>query len=274
MIIKVGNWEVDSTTLFRVEWRKPFPKIILHEKFETKVKWTLRVLTFVGVGTSVISLPPLYSLLLSIGLLLFEQFLERILFEYTVFIVQPFPDFEIDYEQWLTNGYLFPNSAYKDELLNHFGPVYMTKEYAIKLFTYLKSWNLDNADDNDNNICLSFVLENDNSYTTYLYANPDRKWLDTMFDEYIEKSKYEKYGKQQQSLVMQMIHWKNLELFDTSLFLKFINDQKTKGEYYFLPFYIDNGQPIPIEDLKICKYEYQLIKRDKLTKNDIEYHYK
>lgn len=276
MKLKVGDWELDNKTLFRIEWRKTFPKVILHEKFENKVKWTLRILAAIGIGTSLISLPPLYSLLLSIGLLLVEQFFEKILFEYTVFTVQPFPDFEIEYNQWLTNGYLFPNPEYKGkyELFNHFGPAYKTKEFATNFFTYLKSWNQDNDDDKDNNICLSFVLEDDKSYTTYLYANPKRKRLDTMFNEYRENTKYEIHGKNQQSLVMQMIYWKNLELLDTSHFPKFLQDQPDKGKFYILPFYMNNGRPIPIEELKISKYQYQLKHRKDLTKNDIEFHYR
>jgi hypothetical protein len=54
MKIKVRNWKVDLSTLFRVEWRKPFPKIVIHEKFEKYVKWTLRILTVIGIGTSLV----------------------------------------------------------------------------------------------------------------------------------------------------------------------------------------------------------------------------
>lgn len=276
MKIKVGKWKVDLSTLIRVEWRKPFPKIVIHEKFEKYVKWTLRILTAIGIGTSLVSLPPVYSLLLSIGLFLIDQFFEKILFEYTVFIVQPFPDFKIEYDQWLTNGYLLPNPQYKEQynLFNHFGPAYKDKQYAIKFFTYLKSWNQDSDNDVDNNICLSFVLEDDNSYSTYLYANPKRKWLDEMFNEYREGIKYEKYGKNQQSMVMQMIYWKNLKLVDSSFFPKFIEDQKSDEKFYFVPFYLDNDRPTPIEELKITKYKYQIRKRQDLTENDIEYYHK
>jgi len=276
MKIKVGNWKVDSKTLMRIEWRFPFPKIIFHEKFEKQVKWTLRILTLIGIGTSVISLPTIWSLILSVCLVLIEQFFERIIFEYTVFIVQQFPDFEVDYNQWLTNGYLFPNPEYAEhyELFNHFGPAYKDKDYAIKFFTYLKSWNQNSFDDRDNNICLSFVLEDNNSYSTYLYANPKRKWLDEMFMSYREKNKYEKYGKKQQSFVVQMIYWKNLKLVDGSLFPKFLNDQPDKGKFYFMPFYMDNDTLVPIEEIKILKYEYQVRKRSELTKRNIEFYYK
>ncbi len=276
MRLRVGNWKVDIATLVRVEWRRLFPKIYLHEKFENKVKWTLRWLTIIGIVTSIVSLSPIYSLLLSIGLVLTERFFEKIIFEYTIFIVQPFPDFKIDYNQWVTNGYLFPNPDYKDKynLLNHFGPTYKDKEYAIKFFTYLSSWNQEGKDDKDNNICLSFVLEDDSSYTTYLYANPNRKWLDVMFNDYRESAKYEKYGKIQQSMVMQMIYWKGLDIVEGSLFPIFTKSQPETGDFFFLPFYLDNERPVPIEEIKILKHSYRLRNRKDLEKSDIEFYYK
>jgi hypothetical protein len=91
-----------------------------------------------------------------------EQFFERVLFEYTIFIVQPFPDFEVEYDQWFTNGYLFPNPDYQEEcdLKYHFGPTYKDREYAINFFQYLMAWNqvTNLSNDLDNNICISFVL--------------------------------------------------------------------------------------------------------------------
>lgn len=276
MRLRVGNLSVPLNTLIRVSWRFPFPRIHIHEKFEKEVKWILRGLTIIGIGTSILTLEPIQSFGLSIGLLLLEQFFEKIIFEYTIFIVQPFPHFKVEYDQWVTNGYLFPANAEvkkKYNLLNHFGPAYKDKEYALKFFTYLASWNLGGTDDKDDNICLSFVLEKDNLYTTYLYANPKRKWLDEMFNEYKESVKFEKYGKVQQSMVMQMIYWKSLELVDGSLFPIFTETQSQQGDFYFMPFYMDKERPVPIEEIKILKHNYRLRKRADLTKADIEYHH-
>jgi hypothetical protein len=277
MRLRVGNWRIALNTLIRVSWSRPFPKIHVHEKFEKQVKWILRGLTIIGIGTSILTLEPIQSFLLSIGLLLIEQFFERVIFDYSIFIVQPFPDFKVDLNQWVTNGYLLPASPELQKqynLLNHFGPAYKDKDYAIKFFTYLTSWNQGDNDDKDDNICLSFVLEDDNSYTTYLYANPNRKWLDEMFNDYKESAKYEKYGKEQQSMVMQMIYWKNLDIVEGSWFPIFIKAQPQKGQFFFVPFYMDNKKPIPIDEIKVLKYNYRLRKRADLTKADIEYYHK
>ena len=72
MKIKLENWEIDTSTFVRIEWHKPFPKLVLHEKYEKIVKWILRILTLIGIATSIITLSPVYSLLLSIALLLIE----------------------------------------------------------------------------------------------------------------------------------------------------------------------------------------------------------
>ena len=110
MKIKLGKWKIDTSTIVRIEWHKPFPKLILHEKYEKFIKWILRILTLIGIATSIITLPPVYSLLLSIALLLIEQFFERTVFEYSIFYVFNFPDFEIDYSQWTTSGYFLLTS--------------------------------------------------------------------------------------------------------------------------------------------------------------------
>ena len=278
MKIRIGSWKIDSRSLIRIEWGKFYPKLIVHEKFEKKIKILLRLLTAIGIGTSIISLSPVFSLMLAIVLLGIEQFFEKVLFEYTIFVVQPYPDFEIEYSQWLTNGYLFPNPEFKEKhnLIYHFGPAYKTRDYANKFFEYLKSWNQaeNPSEDLDNNICLSFILEEDNSYTTYFYANPNRKWLDHMFYHYRKNNQLKLYGKNQQSMVMQMIYWKNLKIVEGTSFTKFIDEQPENKEFFFAPFFIENGTPIVLEKSKILKKHYSLKKRSELNKEDVEYHYK
>jgi hypothetical protein len=140
----------------------------------------------------------------------------------------------------------------------------------------LKSWNQaeNPSEDLDNNICLSFILEEDNSYTTYFYANPNRKWLDHMFYHYRKNNQLKLYGKNQQSMVMQMIYWKNLKIVEGTSFTKFIDEQPENKEFFFAPFFIENGTPIVLEKSKILKKHYSLKKRSELNKEDVEYHYK
>ena len=205
-----------------------------------------------------------------------EQFFERTLFEYSVMILQPFPDFEIEYDQWLTNGYMLLNPEIQNHegYLNYFGPAYAEREYAIKFFNYIRSWNQDNDTDEENNICISFIIESDVTYSTYLYANPDRKWLDPMFSEYQDAMKLEKYGKQQQSMVMQMVFWKNLRLQQGMFFHQFREQQNSDEPFFFVPFYIHNNRPISIEELRVWKTHFKIKGRSELTPAEVEYHHR
>jgi hypothetical protein len=276
MKIRVGNWRIDSKSLVRIHWKKYYPKLIVHEKFEKHVKWILRILAFIGIATSFLTLPYWGGIAMTFVLLGIEQIFERTLFEYSVMILQPFPDFEIEYDQWLTNGYflLNPEIENHDGYLNYFGPAYADRDYAIKFFDYIRSWNQDLDTDEDNNICISFIIESDVSYSTYLYANPDRKWLNPMFDKYQENMKLDKYGKQQQSMVMQMVFWKNLKMQNGMFFHQFREQQKSDEKFYFVPFYIENERPVPIEEMRVLKMQYKIKGRSELTESEVEYHHR
>jgi hypothetical protein len=274
MKFRVGNWKIDSKSLVRIHWKKYYPKLVVHEKYENHVKWILRILTAIGIITSFIVLPYWAGIVTTLVLFGIEQLFERTLFEYSIMVLQPFPDFEIEYDQWLTNGYFLLNPEYKqtDGYLNYFGPAYADKEYAIKFFNYIRSWNKNNDIDKDNNICISLIIESDVSYSTFLYANPDRKWLDPMFADYKEAMKLEKYGKQQQELVMQMVFWKNLKMKEGMFFHKFRVQQKTNEPFFFAPFWVEDERPI--EELRVWKTHYKIKGRSELTPNEIEYYYK
>jgi len=276
MRIRVGNWKIDISSLIYIQWRFPFPKVYLHEKFNNTAKWITRGLTLVGIMVSIISLPPEISFAVALALAGLDLLIEKLVFTYSVIIVQPPPGFEFDTSQWVTNGYLFPNPEYKEQygLINHFGPTYRDRDYAIQFFEYLMSWNQGSNDDPDNNICVSFVRELDESYSTYIYANPDRKWLDEAFLAEKEKLAYDKKGKIQQSMVMQMIYWKNIKIIDGTLWGHFINDQPENAPFFLAPFYMVDDRPECIEQLKIKKYTYTLKLRNELTTSDAEYYHR
>lgn len=277
MKIKLGKWKVDTSTFIRIEWCKPFPKLVLHEKYEKGVKWLLRILTLIGIATSIIALPPVYSLLLSIVLVLIEQFFEKTIFEYSVFYISQLPDFDIDYSQWLTSGYLLLSGENRKLLTqgyhNHFGPAYRDKNYAIKFFNYLRIWNDSHSVDSANNICVSIIIENNENYSVYLYPNIQEEKLDKYFSKHKEKMALKKYGKKQQELIMQTLFWKR-NITQGNFFKQFIDDLKTSNEYYFAPFYVENGNSIIIDELKILKNQIKIRNRSELTTKDIEYHFK
>ena len=278
MKIKVGNWKVDSKTLIRFEWRKYYPKLIVHEKFEKHIKWILRILAFIGIVISFLVLPYFAGIIVTIVLFGIQTLIEKTLFEYSIMIIQPFPDFEIDYDQWITNGYFLTNEQIEghDNFPNYFGPAYKDENYAFQFFSYIREWNQNKDTDFDNNICISFIYESDVSYSTYLYANPHRKWLNESFNSAKDTLKLEKYGKAQQSMVVQMVYWKKLKMTNGMFFTKFIESQKNRKnkEFYFAPFVHKDGKIFYIDELKVLKVDFKVKSRSELTENEIEYHHK
>lgn len=277
MKIKVSKGlYVDSSTLIRFEWRKYYPALIIHEKFEKILKWILRSIAFVGIATSVVTINLWYvSLGLAIIIFLIEQFFERTAIEYTTMIVQPFPDFEIDYSQWKTNGFMLPIDPNSKELA-YFGPSYSDEPYAIKFFTYVRSWvDNDSNDDTQNDLIISLIIEPDEEYTTYLYANPDRKRLDSMFNTIKEQSKLEKFGKRQQQFVSQMYYWKTMDFKDGYNIKKFLEFQKNGKPFILSPSVLQpfGLPPKFLHEHAIKKYHLKVKKRSELSRSDTEYQF-
>ncbi len=277
MKIKISdNIQVDSNTLIRLEWKGYLPVLIVHEKFETKIKWVLRIIAVIGIGTSLISInSKLISLGVSLLIFIVEQFFERTVFEYTTMVVQPFPDFNIDYSQWKTNGFIVPMQKNNQDLC-YAGPSYVDKEYAIKFFNYLKSWSSGQDNDKDGNIILSFVIEPNEKYTTYLYANHGRKNLDKLFKYAAKKNQLTKYGKRQQQFVMQTIFWNTLDFKDGYYIKRFMDFQTPATKFYLTPSVIPKqaGQAVEfLFDNVILLPGYKLKKRADVTKYDVEYYH-
>jgi hypothetical protein len=277
MKIKIAkDLYVNSNTLIRFEWRKYYPLLVVHEKFENILKGILRIIAIGGIATSVVSIPIWYfSLGLAIIIALIEQFLERTIFEYTTMIVQPFPDFEIEYGQWKTNGFMLPKEKNNEDLA-YFGPSYQDEGYAINMFKYFTSW-IENSskDDKDNNLIVSIIIEPNEEYTTYIYANLGRKRLDYMFKFLGDKSKMEKHGKRQQQFITQMFYWNTLDFKDGYYIKKFLEFQDNDDPYYFTPSVLQpfGLPPKFLTDYSIKKHHLKVKKREDLLKNEPEYRF-
>lgn len=274
MKIKIAkDLYVELYTLVRVEWTKFYPVLVVHERFEKWVKWILRSLAFIGIATSVITIEQWYnSLILSIIIFLVEQFFERAIFEYTTLVIQPFPDFEIDYGQWKTNGFLL---ARNNTDLSYIGPAYEDADYAKKFFSYIKMWNSNMDEDKDNNVIISFVIEPNEKYTTYIYPNTETKKIDKFFKKAAKKNALKKYGKRQQQFVAQMIFWHTLPFRDGSFIKTFLQMYRPQDSFYFIAHTVQSNN-IPMEsftDSYILKHGYKLKRREELTSEDIEFHF-
>jgi hypothetical protein len=277
MKIRKGNWRISIRSLIRIEVNNYIPKIIIHEKFENKVKWILRILLVIGIATSFFTFDYSTGIVITIFIFIVEQFLERAIFEYSIFFVPNFPDFKIEYEQWLSTGYYVLNAEERyhllDGLYSYMGPLYKDKEYAENFFNFIKSWNNGEDKDLNNLINISIIHENQNKYTMYLYPNYSQEKLNNYFSKYKEALALKKFGKKQQELVFQFIFWHN-NLNKGDFFYRFIEDFQISKTFYFAPFYFEDNQLKTIEKLRIEKYHIKIKSRAELKSNEIEYIYK
>ena len=267
---------VNLNSLLRIEWRRFYPVLVVHEKFEKSVKLILRIIAAIGIGTSVLTIDHWYfSLGFALIIFLIEQFFERSVFEYTTMVFQLPPPFDIEYGQWRGNGFMIPR--FPDGMdLPHFGPAYVDESYAAKFFMYLRTWiNESSNDDMENNLVVSLIIEPNEEYTTYIYANPGRKRLDPIFKILAEESKYEKKGKKQQKFITQSIFWHTLDFkegYHIKNFLKFYNPQKP---FLFTPSVLQpfNLPPKFLPDYSIKKYHLKIKKREEVNKSEQEYYF-
>jgi len=254
-----------------IRWHKFLPRLIIHEKYEKLVKWILRILTLIGIISSAFTLYWYFSLTVAIVLVLVEQFFERAIFQYTTIYVQPIPDFEYKSEEWKGMIFGYPEDGNKN-FPKLIGLGFKTEEYAKKFFNLLKQWNYNDLLDKNNNICLSFIIENEKEYSTYLYPNLRRETIGKFFTFTKRSSRLEKYGKEQLELIFNIIFCK-LFPFGLNSRLKLFMDRYEEGEPYILDAYIfDKNKIREIPEINpIEKYHLKYKKRIELTKDEIEF---
>lgn len=269
--MKKQKFKPSRKSLISIRWKKFLPRLIIHEKYEKFIKWALRVLTLIGIISSVITLYWYFSLIVAIALVLIEQFFERSIFQYTTIYVQPLPDFEYKPEEWTSMIFGYPVNE-NDNSPKIIGCGFKTEGYAKKFFNLIEQWNYNNLIDKNNNICISFIVENEKEYSTYLYSNLERKTIGKFFKFTKKTSRLEKYGKEQQELIVNFIICKLFPFSENSK-LKLFMDRYVKGEPFILNAYIfDNNELREISSIRhIQKYHLKYKKRAELKKDEIEY---
>lgn len=272
--MRVGGWDVSIRSLISVRWKKHIPRLVLHEKFEKLAKWVARSITAVAILGSVIAFPAWYfSLSFAVIMFLAEQFIERCILQYTSIYVQPMPDFALKPEEWKSMAFAFPQGA-NPTLLNVVGCVFATKEYAHKFFELLRDWNYRKPEDSDNNICLSFILDDKSHYITYLYANPDRRTVKEGFDAIEKAQKLTKYGKEHQQLVMQMVLGNRFSYGDDAMLKVFVQNQPPDRPFWLKPFLQqqDGSVKMLYDEDPILKHHFKFKMKKDLTPQEYEYH--
>ncbi|MFA1610030.1 hypothetical protein [Halobellus rubicundus] len=261
----------------RIEKEGHLPKIVVHETHETKVKWTGRVLTLIGVITSIISIRSPFGIGLSIGLIIIEQILERIVLSITSAFVHPLPE-KWDNSTWEGNLYVGTPSGWS------IGVIFSEKEMAEAFFETLYKWNNGESTDREENIICSFVDRGD-TYTTIILPSPQREPAKAAAKE-IEQEQIEQ-GKirDHHQLLFQIVFYKNFPNPPDAHFREFKNRYSGDGLTLFPVLMTEsvrragpaNGLPPGlqlIDDIPEIELENITISElSDLDENDVEYQF-
>lgn len=254
----------------QVRWQWPFPRLVVLEKYEKGITWGLRVLALIGVGSSLVAIPVWY---VSFGVALLlagcEQFLERSVFQYTTLYLQPMPDFEYEPDEWQGMGFILPQGD--DRFVNAIALAFRTEDYARQFFDLIRAWNYGEDEDEDNNICLSFLWEDEQQYHVVLYPNPKRNIVAQAKEDIEEELRYEKYGKEHLQLIMQVVFCKDFR--DYGSLRRFLQDQDQRPRPFSLLAAMtpDQRNLIPIDGIEpILKHDFKVAHWDELDANEFE----
>lgn len=217
----VRRWIRKRAWAFDLEWSRGMPRLILHEAHESKVKWTLRALTFLGLTSSVIVFSSWYvSLGTALILVGVEQFLERAVFHYTTWFIHPLPEFEYEPDRWVGMGF---GVRTDDDAPNVVGFAFDDRDYAASFLRLLRAWNLDEDEDVNGNIELWFLWDDERSYHLLVYPSMNRPPVVAARDLVDEESLRERPGRRQLQIAFQVVFCKGFE--DHGNLRRFLADQ-------------------------------------------------
>lgn len=265
---KLTIWNNRRKLIVRIETRNKILRLILHEKHEQKIKWILRILTLIGIISALVVIPPPFNFLLSLGLIILQQILEKIIFTFITLCVLPIPEW--DPEEWLGMIFGVPQTEYLYKL----GMLFKNEDYAQKTFECIKSWNYGLDDDVDNNIRISFIVDNNGTYSTYIYPSFEIDSINTARDEADKEMFKKRQLKEQQQLIFSIIISKRFDYTPSSFFRKFQLNYKNGIPIEFKPYIMSSQGIRELNILPIIKYNIKIKNGIELTEKDLEYHHR
>lgn len=276
-------WNNRRRTFIRVEVHNKLPRFIIPEKYERLVTWLLRGLAVLGIILSAITLRWYLSLGLAVMLLIFELVLKATIFQFTTIFIQPVP-VKWDNSKWLAMVF------FQIESRKYLGMLIEKEKQAQELYECLKAWNYGRYIDEDNNIRLSFVIENDNTYTAFIYPSFERSVV-KKFKENVDYEMFKrKELKNQQQIILSIVFCKAFPYKPKSALHQFISGYKPGTPFAFVTYFCEssleqmskdepfmiklgNGRVKPVGTKPIIKFHVDIKHRSDLTAHDFEYQY-
>jgi hypothetical protein len=254
--------------LISVELNKKIPRLVLHQKYKNIITWSIRILTIIGIISSILTLAWYNSLGLTIILLIIEQLLEKVIFVYHSLYIQAIP---LDYKHsdWVAMLYGIPRNTGSKYIL---GMIFDSEKNAKKIFSCIESWNQRNDTDINNSINISFIIESETEYSVYIYPNADKKTLNKISEK---ASKNIKENERHQLLIMQIMFCKPFDYTPESNFIRFKEHYPADTPYTFGAYILENNNIKHVSETQIItKKDLKIKHRKDVSKTEPEYDHK
>lgn len=266
LAIKLNRFRLNNVN---ITFHSFFPKIVINERHEKVIKTISRIVLFISVVMSFISLPFPSSAILSLSLIALEQLIERFVYSFmSAAVLIPFPDFEL----WNKAGFAAVITAGHRYLKepSTIGMFFENEVAGGEVFKFINLWNnnLDKDLGEDSCIRVSFIIHpKKNKYAFFVRPNLKQEELERLRE--IKKEKLYK-GKEPLVLMGAMIICK-LFNYKGSGFEFFRKYYKDGHPYKLTAFSGSPNSPREIAGIKpIVKNHVSILTVDQLNNKHIE----
>jgi SEC-C motif-containing protein len=159
--------------------------------------------------------------------------------------VQPSPFWKS--EEWYGN--VFAAVPTEEGPYWEFCLVFRTKNYGKRVFDAISAWNQNLSEDRKNNICISFIIESDNEYSTFIYPGLPDATENQVTDTAV--------------LVKEFPSDEHFKRFQSAY----------RGKpFLFAAYYLKDGEIFPLIGIKpIWKFHVKIKRREELSASDLEF---
>jgi len=169
-------------------------------------------------------------------------------------------------------GYAFPRDQSDEKKLNVVGPAFRTEEFAEKFFGLLRTWNYNDEVDQENNVCVSFIIEEDSEYTVYIYPNKDRHSAKSFWEKIEKELNASGQTRKYDRLLIQFKYVHSFPLHEGSLFNTFRETQQAERPFWFQPFLFKEDDQIEVLHIKpLLKFHWTIKERSEVTPGEVEF---
>ena len=259
---------------FELRRKGRFFQIVVDRKYRVHLRVAKYVLTVVSVISAFFGFASaIVAFIFGLAVWAVLSVLERAVLIYKTLYVHPLPDFEIEPEKWTHMSFGYGEDSRGKIQVPMVGMVFSDEEYGRKIYGLLASWNYGEAEDKDNNICVSVVLGGEDDYVFFCYPSPDRQTAGDFFNASKQEIGKEAPGAEVRKVFLEPVLGKRFKIAPHSYLPTFIRRYKNGVPYIFqVQKGSTRGNPEIIQGTRsIVKFNLKVRSVNQLTRKDIEY---